>query len=500
MSALATLMIVSGGALLLCAGLGSVDSWRTIGIWTGAVGSAVLAAAGVVAVFDGSLVWQPFSWFPFGHGGVQVDSLAGLFLIITGLVCVPLFLANRTDGARLSHVLRPILVLCVVGLIVVDNVFEFLILFELTVVAIYALVSVRYRDPRALRAAALTLTLAKLGGGAVLAGLVLLAVQAGTFSFEELVHVGPSVSSAARGVCFVLLFAGFAVKAALIPLQTWLPGAYAGTDADSSGFIAAVSTHSFAKAGLFAAVAAVEHSTGTSDMERLGGLYRALPAAATATLAGGAALAALPPFSGFVSEWLGLEGLMQGFRVSGTGSHLAIAFAGALLALTAGLAALAFVRAIGMTFLGMPRDRAITPRREPAHPARRHGAACLHLVRDRGGCPLGREGARARDAAGRRRRRGRPHQPARLVDRAGLREVCEHQPNRARAHADRFRARRGWPALSHRRPTVPPCAGVGVRCGGLRPARAVHADRIRQHGAGDLQRRLQGEDPAAEHR
>jgi hydrogenase-4 component B len=341
--------------------------------------------------------------------------------------------------------------------------------FELTVVAIYALISVRYRDVRARRAAALTLTLAKLGGGAVLAGMVLLGVQAGTFSFEALVHSGPHLSSAVRGVCFALLFAGFAVKAALIPLQTWLPGAYAGTDADSSGFVAAVSlnvafyamlrvwfsflghpavwwaviallvgaltaligilggvlqrelrifvayssiensglivadlglalmgkaqnqpglvgigviaasfqivAHSFAKAGLFAAVATVEHSTGTSDMERLGGLYRALPAAAIATLAGGAALAALPPFSGFVSEWLGLEGLMQGFRVAGTGSHLAIALAGAMLALTAGLAALAFVRAIGMTFLGMPRDRTITPTAELSRP--RVGMALL---------------------------------------------------------------------------------------------------------------------------
>ena len=104
-------------------------------------------------------------------------------------------------------------------------------------------------------------------------------------------------------------------------------------------------------------------------MERLGGLYRRLPAAALASLFGGAALAALPPFSGFVSEWLGLEGLMQGFRVSGTGSHLAIAVAGALVALTAGLAALAFVRATGMTFLGMPRDRSIQPQPE-AQPAR----------------------------------------------------------------------------------------------------------------------------------
>lgn len=56
---------------------------------------------------------------------------------------------------------------------------------------------------------------------------------------------------------------------------------------------------------------------------------------------------------------------MQGFRVSGTGSHLAIALAGAILALTAGLAAQAFVRAIGMTFLGMPRDPSIIPTAEP---------------------------------------------------------------------------------------------------------------------------------------
>ena len=76
---------------------------------------------------------------------MQVDSLAGLFLILTGVVSAPLFLAARTRGTeRISRALRPLLVLCVVGVIVVDNVFEFLIVFELTVVAIYALISVRY--------------------------------------------------------------------------------------------------------------------------------------------------------------------------------------------------------------------------------------------------------------------------------------------------------------------------------------------------------------------
>jgi formate hydrogenlyase subunit 3/multisubunit Na+/H+ antiporter MnhD subunit len=457
MSALAALLIVATAGLLVSA---VVSAW-----WPRAAaplsvgGSLVLAAAGLVGVFGEPLVWQPFSWFALGSGGVHVDSLAGLFLILAGLVSAPLFIAARSNVSRAALMLRPLLILCVVAVVVVDNVFEFLIVYELTVVGIYALISVRHDDPRADRAAALTLTLAKLGGGAVLAGFVLLAVQADSFSFEHLAHLGPLLSPAVRGVCFVLLFSGFAVKAALIPLQTWLPGAYAGADADSSGFVAAVSlniafyamlrvwfgflghpavwwaviallvgastaligilggvlqrefrvfiayssienaglivtdlglalmgkaqhqpgligigliaatfqitAHSFAKGGLFAAVATVERSTGTGDMDRLGGLYRRLPLAAIATLGGGAALAALPPFSGFVSEWLGLEGLMQGFRVSGTGSHLAITLAGALVALTAGLAALAFVRATGITFFGLPRDRSIEPAREP---------------------------------------------------------------------------------------------------------------------------------------
>jgi formate hydrogenlyase subunit 3/multisubunit Na+/H+ antiporter MnhD subunit len=142
MSSLAVLMIVSCGGLVVCAatGLAQGAAWRIAAICIGLAASVVLAAAGIVAVFDERLVWQPFSWFPFGHAGVQVDSLAGLFLIITGLVSAPLFLTTRAGGPRTSHPLRPLLVLCVIGVIVVDNVFEFLILFELTVVAIYALI------------------------------------------------------------------------------------------------------------------------------------------------------------------------------------------------------------------------------------------------------------------------------------------------------------------------------------------------------------------------
>ena len=149
MSALAILMIVGCGGLALASGFAAgrtARAWR-LGAAIALAGSAVLAAAGFVAVFAEQLVWQPFHWFGLGRGGVHLDQLAGLFLILTGVVSALLFLAASTEGPGAARVLRPCLVLCVVGVIVVDNVFEFLIVFELTVVAIYALISVRYEDP-----------------------------------------------------------------------------------------------------------------------------------------------------------------------------------------------------------------------------------------------------------------------------------------------------------------------------------------------------------------
>ncbi|HEY7622227.1 MAG TPA: proton-conducting transporter membrane subunit [Solirubrobacteraceae bacterium] len=427
-----------------------------------AMASAALGVAGGAGVFGVAARWDFFSAYALGHGGFQLDRLGGLFLLLLGAAGAPL-LAATTGGsaeraARLPAALRPLLVLAVVSVFLFDNVFLFLVAWEVSVLLIFALVGVRFRAPSASRAAALTLTLGKLGGAAVFTGLLLLGARAGTFSFAGLAIEGPGLSSTVRGVCFVLLFVGFGVKAAIVPVQTWLPGAYGETNSESAGVLAAVAlnlafygmlrtwfgflgvpavwwavvalvvgaitallgilggilqrrlrtfvayssiensglivaamgialmgaahhetglvglglvaatfqiaAHTIAKAGLFTAVAAVERSADTSDMDRLGGLYRALPWAAFGALFGAAALAALPPFSGFASEWLIFEGLMQGFRVPGTGAHVAMALTGASLALTAGLAALAFVRALGMTFLGMPRAD-IVPQPEP---------------------------------------------------------------------------------------------------------------------------------------
>ena len=467
MSAAAGALLIAGSAglvasAILALAVAGVLRAKRVAAMLAAPSAAALGVAGAAGVFGVSVRWEFFSAYALGRGGIHLDPLNGLFVLMLGAAATPLLAAttggSATRAARLPAALRPLLVLAVAAVFLVDNVFLFLVAWELAVLAIFALVGVRFRDPAASRAADLTLTLGKLGGAAVFTGLLLLAARAGTFSFAGLASAGPQLSPTLRGICFVLFFAGFGVKAAIVPVQTWLPGAYGETNSESAGLLAAVAlnlafygmlrtwfgflgqpevwwavaalligavtallgilggilqrrlrtfvayssiensglivvamgialmgaaqhepglvglgltaatfqiaAHTIAKAGLFTAVAAVEGATGTSDMDRLGGLYRALPFAAFGALFGAAALAALPPFSGFASEWLIFEGLMQGFRVPGTGAHLAMALAGATLALTAGLAALGFVRALGMTFLGMPRAD-VVPRPEP---------------------------------------------------------------------------------------------------------------------------------------
>ena len=126
---------------------------------------------------------------------------------------------------------------------------------------------------------------------------------------------------------------------------------------EAAGLLAAslhVVAHAIAKSVLFSASANVEQAVGSDDLERLRGIGRALPFSGWTFGAGALTLAGLPPTIGFVSEWFVLEALMQEFRLPGLALRLAMAGAGALIALTSGLAALAFVRILGLVFLGPP--------------------------------------------------------------------------------------------------------------------------------------------------
>ncbi len=117
-----------------------------------------------------------------------------------------------------------------------------------------------------------------------------------------------------------------------------------------------VLNHSLFKSLLFFGTGAVLVATGERDMERLGGLIHRMPITAVTFLIGAAAISALPPLNGFVSEWLIFQSILVSPALPQWTLKLVVPAAGALLALSAALAATCFVKAFGITFLGRARS------------------------------------------------------------------------------------------------------------------------------------------------
>jgi len=122
--------------------------------------------------------------------------------------------------------------------------------------------------------------------------------------------------------------------------------------------------HACFKSLLFLGAGGVLHATGSRNMEELGGLIKRMPRTALFFLVGAAAISALPPLNGFVSEWLVFQALLGGAAIPRSEVAVLMPVAVALLALTSGLAAACFVKAFGITFLGMPRSREADRARE----------------------------------------------------------------------------------------------------------------------------------------
>ena len=118
-----------------------------------------------------------------------------------------------------------------------------------------------------------------------------------------------------------------------------------------------VFNHSVFKSLLFFGAGAVLTATGERDMDHLGGLIHRMPKTAFAFLVGCMAISALPPLNGFVSEWLTFQAILLRPGLPQWGLKIMIPADGALLALSAALAAACFVKAFGVTFLGRPRTR-----------------------------------------------------------------------------------------------------------------------------------------------
>jgi hydrogenase-4 component B len=122
-----------------------------------------------------------------------------------------------------------------------------------------------------------------------------------------------------------------------------------------AGGLLHVLNHAVFKSLLFLGAGAVIQHTGTATIDRLGGLMKTMPFTGRSFLIGSISITGLPPFNGFISEFLIYYGAFHGLDLH-HGSFVVTVLAIVSLAVIGGLAAACFTKVVGIVFLGEPRN------------------------------------------------------------------------------------------------------------------------------------------------
>lgn len=125
-----------------------------------------------------------------------------------------------------------------------------------------------------------------------------------------------------------------------------------------SGAVLHVVNHSIFKELLFFAAGSTYLKTHTRNIETLGGLIKKMPYTALLFIIGSVAICGLPPFNGFISEFLIYAGMLQGIPSSEMGMFITLVVSIGALAMVGTMAVLCFSKASGIMFLGEARSEA----------------------------------------------------------------------------------------------------------------------------------------------
>lgn len=429
--------------------------------------AASIAAGAWVLLADLTLTDRQALGLPWLAWHVRIDPLSGFFLVLLGTLVAAISLYGpsytrefaRGKAAQPLPPLGVFTALFVLGmqmLLLADDALLFMISWEMMSLSGYFLVVYQHQHAANRNAAFLYLLLAHVGALVILLSFGVLAAFGGglTFDLMRAAKLTPLWAT----IAFACAFAGFGIKAGMVPLHVWLPDAHPAAPSHISammsgamikmgiygivrvsydligdvrwewgvvvlvigtassllgvlyalmqhdlkrllayhsienigiilmglgmsmiflgtghkmlgtlGLVAALYhtlNHALFKGLLFLGAGSVLYRTHERDLERMGGLIQRMPVTAFLFLVGSVAISALPPFNGFVSEWLTFQTALQAPALTNGLLRTMIPIAAALLALTGALAAACFVKAFGIAFLGRPRTRRVARARE----------------------------------------------------------------------------------------------------------------------------------------
>jgi len=459
-----TLCALAAIVLLIFAVPVRAKAWTALALVAVGTVAAAVPAIGILCGAEHHLsLW--YATGPFGPDRGAMDPLSALFVAIIGIGSIASvlysrgYLAHTLAGKSAAHVslhyaALTIMSLAMLGVVSSEGGYSFLFFWELMTIASFLLILYDAQRREVRRAALAYLVMMHIGFVLLVAGFARLDAACGSADFTALTGY---FRTHRPMPLYLLLLAGFGMKAGLFPMHVWLPEAHPAAPSHVSALMSGVMiktgvygmlritaaltglpelrtaglillaagivtglwgvvlaasqndvkrmlayssienagiitlglgvaalgydagncavalcglcgallhtlNHSLFKSLLFFGAGNLLSQTRTTSLDALGGVGKQMPLTGMLFLAGTAALCALPPLNGFVSELLIYLGLFDGIA---SGSSVLTSAAGLIgLALTGGLALLAFTKLYGTVFLGAPRSHCVAEAEE----------------------------------------------------------------------------------------------------------------------------------------
>ena len=208
----------------------------------------VIAVSALLMVGDHSFHVELWSLMSLGVMQLGADRLSAFFLFVTGSVFLPVSIYSSTYLAkyRTHHslayfgVLYNALFASIVLVLIADDVISFLAAWEAMSIASYLLVTFEHRRAESSEAGFLMLAMSQAGTAVVVIAFLLLGAAAPGLDFPSLRAAASSTSYGIGLAVFLLSFVGFAVKAGLTPLNSWLPAAHPVAPTNVSALLSSV--------------------------------------------------------------------------------------------------------------------------------------------------------------------------------------------------------------------------------------------------------------------
>ncbi len=242
------------------------------------LGGAVAKLILVALLLQGVGAGQGYAWRLEVLPGLELslvgDALALLFVTLSAILWLvtTIYAIGYLEGSPGRKRFFSFFSLCVTatsGIAMAGDLFTFVVFYEALTWATWPLV-IHRGTPQAIRAGRLYLVYALTAGAVLVLGAVLFQVEVGSVGFLAGGAVDPLAAAEAPGrylALFLLLLAGFAVKAAFFPVHGWLPVAMVAP-APVSALLHAVAV---VKAGAFAVVRLLHSLFGIEVAIQIGG-------------------------------------------------------------------------------------------------------------------------------------------------------------------------------------------------------------------------------------